>query len=140
MKPASRPSFFLLVWILFAASPAFTQKATTQFDNDYDFSLHKRYQWRENRLMTRQSPDTNEVIDLKIVKAVNQLLSSKGFVEVKDKPDFYVYYDGGGNTNLRAGGATQAGSGPTTSADIAPDYGLGNGPTKIVLSLAATNP
>ena len=29
-------------------------KATTQFDHNYDFSQFKRYQWRENRLLTRQ--------------------------------------------------------------------------------------
>lgn len=102
MKPASRPSCFLLIWTLFAALPASAQKATTPFDHNYDFSQFKRYQWRENRLLTRQSPDTNEVVDLKIVKAVSQLLSSKGFVEVKNKPDVYVYYDGGANSNLRA--------------------------------------
>lgn len=79
--------------------------------------------------MTRQHPDTNEVMDLKIVKAVNQLLGSKGFVEVKSDPDLYIYYDGGHHAQIGAGGSTQAGSGPTTSADIAPSYGLGNGPT-----------
>jgi hypothetical protein len=36
-------------------------------------------------------PDTNEVMDLKIVKAVNRLLAAKGFVEVKDKPDFCIF-------------------------------------------------
>ena len=105
------------------------QKVTTTGDDKYSFSDHKHYAWRENRLMTRQNPDTNEVMDLKIVKAVNQLLAAKGFVEVKEKPDFYIYYDGGGNVQLGAGGASQAGSGPTTSADITPTYGLGNGPT-----------
>ena len=105
------------------------QKVSTTVDDKYSFSDHKHYAWRENRLMTRQNPDTNEVMDLKIVKAVNQLLATKGFVEVKEKPDFYVFYDGGGNVQLGAGGASQAGSGPTTSADITPTYGLGNGPT-----------
>ena len=64
------------------------QKVTTTGDDKYSFSDHKHYAWRENRLMTRQNPDTNEVMDLKIVKAVNQLLAAKGFVEVKEKPDF----------------------------------------------------
>jgi len=101
----------------------------TKFDDKYNFFEHKRYAWRENRLLTRQHPDTNEVMDLKIVKAVNRLLAKKGFVEVKDKPDFHIFYDGGGNVQLGAGAASQAGSGPATSATIAPEYGLGNGPT-----------
>jgi hypothetical protein len=108
---------------------ALAQKTDTKFDEQYNFSQHKRYKWRENRLVTRQNPDTNEVMDLKIVKAVNQMLGSKGFVEVQDKPDFYVYYNGGGDAQIGAGGANLAGSGPTTSADLSPSYGLGNGPT-----------
>jgi hypothetical protein len=132
MSGSFRQSFLLIGILLLSASPA--QKTDTKFDGKYDFSQHKRYKWRENRLITRQNPDTNEVMDLKIVKAVNQLLNSKGFVEVQDHPDFFVYYDGGGDLQIGVGGATQAGSGPTTSADIAPIYGLGNGPT-----LAPTN-
>jgi Domain of unknown function (DUF4136) len=107
---------------------ALGQKTDTKFDEQYNFSQHKRYKWRENRLMTRQNPDTNEIMDRKIVKAVNQLLASKGFVEVQDKPDFYVSYDGGGDAQIGAGGTNSAGSGPTTSADLSPSYGLGNGP------------
>jgi len=117
-----------LISVLFVAPCLSAQKTTTTFDDSYNFSQHKKYKWRENRLMTRQHPDTNQVMDLKIVKAVNQLLSSKGFVEVQDHPDFYIYYDAGSDIRLNAGGATQAGSGPSTSADIVPDYGLGNGP------------
>lgn len=112
-----------------ATLTALAQKTDTKFDGQYNFSQHKRYKWRENRLVTRQNPDTNEVMDLKIVKAVNQMLASKGFVEVQDKPDFYVYYDGGGNAQIGGGGANLAGSGPTTTADLSPSYGLGNGPT-----------
>jgi Domain of unknown function (DUF4136) len=125
-----------IVWGLFVSScvmflppGARAQKATTEFDKNYDFSAHKKYKWRENRLMTRQNPDTNQVLDIKIVKAVNKNLAAKGYEEVADKPDFYIYYDGGGNSDFAAGGATRAGDGPTTSADVAPGYGLGNGPT-----------
>jgi Domain of unknown function (DUF4136) len=120
---------FLIVCALFLAQVTFAQKVSTKLDDKYSFTEHKRYAWRGNRLMTRQNPDTNEVMDIKIVKAVNQVLGAKGFVEVKDNPDFYISYDGGGNVQLGPGGASQAGSGPSTSADIGPDYGLGNGPT-----------
>jgi len=51
-----------------------------------------RYAGIESHLTTRQHPDTNELMDLKILKAVNQLLLAKGFVELKDKPDFYLHY------------------------------------------------
>lgn len=122
-------SILIFTCVALVALSASAQKTTTKLDEKYDFSQHKRYKWRENRLITRQNPDTNQVMDLKIVKAVNQLLTAKGFIEVHDKPDFYIYYDGGGNARIGVGGSTQAGSAPTTSADIAPDYGLGNGPT-----------
>jgi Domain of unknown function (DUF4136) len=123
-----RNIFVILICVVVAAPIAFSQKTETKFDESFNFSEHKRYQWRENRLMTRQNPDTNEVMDLKIVKAVNQILAAKGFVEVKEKPDFFLYYDGGGNTQIGAGGASQVGAGPTTSADVVPAYGMGNGP------------
>ena len=104
------------------------QKVNTKFDENYDFSEHKSYKWRENRLTTQQNPDTNYMMDRKIVRNVNEFLKSKGFVEVQDNPDFYLYYDGGGNMQMGSGGAAQAGSGPSTTADISPDWGLGNGP------------
>ena len=67
-------------------------------------------------------------MDLKIVKAVNQTLIAKGFAEVKEKPDFYIYYDGGGDTELRGGVQTQANSTSLGPNDLTPTYGLGNGP------------
>jgi Domain of unknown function (DUF4136) len=78
--------------------------------------------------MTRQHPDTNEIMDLKIVKAVNQTLLAKGFVEVKENPDFYIYYDGGGDMLISAGAAERASSAPLSPTDRTPTYGLGNGP------------
>ncbi len=125
--------FERLFLVLISASAlsvcAAAQKVDTKSDNLYNFSEHQHYQWRQNRLFTRQNPDTNAVMDIKIVKAVNQNLAAKGFVEVSEKPDFYLYYSGGGDIRMGAGGATQAGSGPVTTADIAPDYGIGDGPT-----------
>lgn len=107
---------------------AFAQKANNSNDNNFDFSAHRRYAWRQNRLMTRQHPDTNELMDLKIVKKVNEALSTKGFEEVKEKPDFYIQYDGGGDSDLLAGGQQQANSTSANSTDRTPTYGLGNGP------------
>jgi hypothetical protein len=113
---------------MMTASLVSAQKASTTFDSNYSFSDHNHYAWRENRLMTRQHPDTNELMDLKIVKSVNQTLAAKGFVEVKDKPDFYIYYDGGGNMDLLAGSTARANSTQMDPNDRTPTYGLGNGP------------
>ena len=118
----------LLLLVMLTVPIAFAQKTSTSFDKSFNFSGHKRYAWGQNHLMTRQHPDTNEIMDLKIVKAVNQTLIARGFVEVKDKPDFYIYYDGGGDMQARAGGQERANSTPLTPGDRTPTYGLGNGP------------
>lgn|GEM_PF-1583985 len=119
--------------------PAYAQRTSTTFDEKFVFSQHMRYAWRENHLVTRQHPDTNELMDLKIVKAVNQLLMAKGFVEVKDKPDFYLYYDGGGGAMFAVGGASQANSSPRAPSDPTPTYGLGNGPAMAPASWLKVN-
>ena len=131
-----RESFFVriiccmtIVILAIVIGPAvLAQNVATANGNNFSFSTHKRYAWRENRLMTRQRPDTNELMDLKIVKKVNEMLSGKGFEEVKDKPDFYIFYDGGGDMDLHAGGQQQANSTSINSTDRTPTYGLGNGP------------
>ena len=129
MKPAARRIAGILLWAAVLGLGARAQKVNTKFDESYDFSEHRNYKWRENRLVTQQNPDTNYVMDRKIVRNVNELLKAKGFTEVQEHPDFYLYYDGGGDMQMASGGASQAGSGPSTTADISPDWGLGNGPT-----------
>jgi len=123
-----RAPLFAFVWILSMVAVSRAQKISTNTDDTFNFAEHKKYMWRGNRLMTRQNPDTNQVLDLKIVKAVNRELAAKGFVEVKENPDFYIFYDGGGSSQLGAGGASQADEGPTTSADLSPGFGMGMGP------------
>jgi len=114
--------------ILVIAQVISAQKVSTTFDSDYSFAGHRRYAWRENRLMTRQHPDTNELMDLKIVKTVNQALAAKNFEEAKDNPDFYIYYDAGGNMDVLTGSPERANSTPLSPTDRTPTYGLGNGP------------
>jgi len=129
MDRGARRSFILFLCAAALGLGAWAQKVNTKFDESYDFATHKSYKWRENRLVTQQNPDTNYMMDQKIVRNVNELLKSKGFGEVQENPDFYLYYDGGGNMQMGSGGANQAGAGPSTTASIAPDYGMGNGPT-----------
>ena len=112
-----------------SAAPARAQKVSTTTDPSYNFSEHKRYAWRENRLQTRQNPDTNQVMDIKIVNSVNRLLASKGFVEVKENPDFYLHYDAGGQANIGVGGAGALNTNSGSPSDPTPTYCLGQGPT-----------
>ena len=118
----------LLYLAMLAIPLASAQSSSTAFDKNFVFSEHKRYAWGQNYLVTRQHPDTNEVMHLKIVKEVNQALVAKGFDEVREKPDFYIFYDGGGDTEFREGEKAQANSMPLSPSDRTPTYGLGNGP------------
>lgn len=128
MDSFSLKARLLLICLWLACSSVFAQKVSTTSDPSFNFSQHKRYAWLESRLVTRQHPDTNEIMDLKIVKAVNRTLTAKGFVEDNKKPDFYVNYDGGGESDLAAAPAARVNSGPVQSNDRTPSYGLGNGP------------
>ena len=128
MKSLNMKRGVVLACLIFKCLTASGQKVSTTKDPSFDFLQHKRYAWLENRLLTRQHPDTNEVMDLKIVKAVNQTLTAKGFVEDKQKPDFYLNYDGSGESDLALSPTTQVNSTPTLSNDPTPNYGLGNGP------------
>jgi len=120
-----------LVWLAFTVLMVVAvraQKVSVNSDANYNFSEHKRYAWRDNRLQTRQNPDTNKVMDLKIVNSVNRLLASKGFTEVKENPDFYVHYDAGGNSNIGVGGADAINMSSGAPNDPTPTYGMGQGP------------
>src|SRR5262249_21198415 len=122
------PNLLFLVCLMITPWTAPAQSVATTSDPGFDFVVHKRYAWMENQLVTRQHPDTNDVMNLKIVKLVNRTLAAKGFVEVQDKPDFLVFYDGGGDSNLVAGPTARANSTPIQPTDRTPSYGLGNGP------------
>jgi hypothetical protein len=117
-----------LILVLFTGAAVYAQKASVTLDEGYNFSTQKHYAWRENRLVTQQHPDTNEIMDLKIVKVVNRTLAAKGFVEVKDSADFYIQYDGGAERDMLAGGHAHANSAPRAPSDPTPTYGLGMGP------------
>jgi hypothetical protein len=98
-------SLLILGQTILHAPSAFAQKTSTTFDDKFSFAQHQRHTCHENRLVvTRQHPDTNEMMALKIVKAVNQALGARGFLEVKDMPDFYPYYDGDGDSQAGLGG------------------------------------
>ena len=67
-------------------------------------------------------------MDVKIVKVVNRALSAKGFIQDSGNPDFYISYDGGGESDLAVAPLAKAGSTPVHPNDRAPTYGLGSGP------------
>jgi hypothetical protein len=81
---------FLLIGTSIAA-----QKVTTNFDKDFNFATRKRYEWRQNHIVTRQGKQNDALIDHKIVQDVNRNLTEKGFVEDPSSPDFFISYEAG---------------------------------------------
>jgi Domain of unknown function (DUF4136) len=81
--------------LLLLASSLAAQKVTTNFSNNFDFAAHKRYAWGKNHIVTRQGRQNDALIEEKIVRDVDAVLSQKGFVEVPANPDFFISYDAG---------------------------------------------
>lgn len=71
------------------------QKVTTNFNDNFDFTNHKRYAWGQNHIITRQGRENDALIDQKIVQDVNHNLTARGFIEDTFKPDFFISYDAG---------------------------------------------
>jgi hypothetical protein len=133
------PGLAILGLSILVEPSTFAQKTSTSFDHQFSFSRHRCYAWRENRLVTQQHPDTNEMVNLKIVKEVNRILNARGFVEVKDKPDSYLYYDGGGDALAVIGGDARVNSTSISPNDRTLTYGLGNGPAMAPASWLKVN-
>jgi Domain of unknown function (DUF4136) len=101
----------LLLTLLFVLSvrSSSAQKVKTDYVKDYNFASLKRFAWRKNHLFTMRHPEDNELLDLKIMRAVSNELAAKGIVEDAANPDFYVFYHGGpGDEGIRTGASPPA--------------------------------
>jgi Domain of unknown function (DUF4136) len=110
---------FLLICATLAA-----QKVTTKFDNNFDFTNHRRYAWRQNHLMTRQGKQNDELIDQKIVQDVNRNLADKGFVEDTANPDFFISYEAGAGNFTADFEGFHASPAPRLNEPQGPVYGI----------------
>jgi Domain of unknown function (DUF4136) len=94
----------LTLAFLFADPTTIAQKVKTDYVQGYNFGALKRFAWRKNHLFTMRRPEDNELLDRKIMRAVNQQLIAKGFTEDAAKPDFYVFYHAGpGDEGIQTG-------------------------------------
>jgi hypothetical protein len=88
--------FLLCVSVLHPPDNAVAQDVKSTFDKSVDFKKYKKYTWGSNYLLTRQTKEDQERINMAIVDSINRTLHAGGFVEDDKNPDFRITYEAGG--------------------------------------------
>lgn len=86
----------LCVSLLHPPDNAVAQNVKSTFDKSADFKKYKKYAWGSNYLLTRQTKEDQERINMAIVDSINRNLQAQGFVEDDKNPDFRITYEAGG--------------------------------------------
>jgi len=89
-------TFLLCVSVLHPPDNAIAQNVTSTFDHSVDFKNYKKYAWGSNYLLTRQTKEDQERINMAIVDSINRNLQARGFIEDDKNPDFRITYEAGG--------------------------------------------
>jgi hypothetical protein len=89
-------SFLLCASVLYLPGPAAAQNVKSTFDKSADFRKYKKYSWGSNYLLTRQTKDVQEQLNMAIVDSINRNLQAAGFAEDDKNPDFRITYEAGG--------------------------------------------
>jgi hypothetical protein len=96
-------TFLLSVSVLHLPDNAVAQNVKSSFDKSVDFKKYKRYTWGSNYLLTRQTKDVQERINMAIIDSINRNLQAGGFVEDDKHPDFSIAYEAGGLPKVDVG-------------------------------------
>ena len=96
-------SFLLCLTLLHPPSAALAQNVKSTFDKSANFSKYKKYSWGPNYLLTQQTKDVQEHINMAIVDSINRNLRAAGFVEDDKNPDFRITYEAGGEPKADVG-------------------------------------
>jgi hypothetical protein len=88
--------FLLCVGLLHPQGGAVAQNVKVTFDKSANFSKYKKYTWGANYLLTQQTKDVQERINMAIVDSINRNLRAEGLVEDDKDPDFMITYSAGG--------------------------------------------
>ena len=96
-------TLLLCVSVLYQPGSAFPQDVKSTFDKSADFTKYKKYSWGSNYLLTQQSKEVQEQINMAIVDSINRNLRAAGFVEDDKNPDFIVSYEAGGGSKTDIG-------------------------------------
>jgi hypothetical protein len=96
-------TFLLCFSVLRPSTNAIAQDVKSTSDNSFDFSKYKKYTWGPNYLLTQQTKDVQERINMAIVDSINRNLRAGGFVEDDKNPDFRITYEAGGSPKTDVG-------------------------------------
>jgi hypothetical protein len=89
-------AFLLCASVLHPPDNAVAQNVKSTFDRSVDFKKYKKYTWGSNYLLTRQTKEDQERINMAIIDSINRNLQAGGFVEDDKNPDFRITYEAGG--------------------------------------------
>lgn len=81
-----KSSFALVLTVLLIAVPGLAQKTTVDYDEDADFTTMSTYSWQVG------TPIPNQLMDQRVIAAVDYHLSMLGYVKTDGTPDVYVTY------------------------------------------------
>jgi Domain of unknown function (DUF4136) len=102
------PTFFAAIPLLLP-SVAAAQKVETDYAHGTDFAKYKTYKW----VKIGDNSDVNQIVDQRIVSAVEAELAKKGLTKNDDNADVLVGYQGAisHQTQLNTYGSTMGGPG-----------------------------
>jgi uncharacterized protein DUF4136 len=89
-------TFLICAGALYPPDRTVAQSVKASFDKSTDFKQYKKYTWGSNYLLTRQTKEDQERINMAIVDSINRNLQAAGFLEDDQNPDFRVTYEAGG--------------------------------------------
>ena len=112
--------FLLCASVLHPPDNAVAQNVKSTFDKSVDFKKYKKYTWGSNYLLTRQTKQDQERINMAIIDSINRNLQASGFVEDDKNPDFRIIYEAGGLPKADVGSQREL-----YAADL-PAYAWGN--------------
>jgi hypothetical protein len=112
--------FLLCISVLHSSRNAVAQDVKSTFDKSVDFKKYKKYTWGSNYLLTRQTKQDQERINMAIIDSINRNLQASGFVEDDKNPDFRIIYEAGGLPKADVGSQREL-----YAADL-PAYAWGN--------------
>jgi hypothetical protein len=96
-------TFLLCVGVLHPPENAVAQNVRSTFDKSVDFKKYKKYTWGSNYLLTLQTKEDQERINMAIIDSINRNLQARGFIEDDKNPDFRIIYEAGGLPKVDVG-------------------------------------
>ena len=92
---SGRSAVFLLLALALAATPAFAQKVSIDYDSNYDMDSIKTFAWAKTPETSLEKSEP--LIHSRLVNGIEYYMTKGGLVEAETDPDVYVTY----HTNTR---------------------------------------